>query len=122
METSLDNRTCYSLVTGKKTEGQLQYETQVGYAFKKESEPFYVLKMWMYPTINYFMAKARPDDNRYVVFTRKLVNEQDGSVKLLNPVGTARINDELKSHLEIFFRFPYSKLFMNLYPVGGVNV
>jgi hypothetical protein len=77
--------------------------------------------MWMHPNINYYLARTKPDENRYMVFTKKLVLG-DGTVKLQNPVATARASDDLRTHLEISFRFPRTKVFMSLFPLGDVNV
>jgi hypothetical protein len=109
------NHNRYEIFRGREIGGKLHGLKMCGYAFQNEGEEFYRVKLFFLPENLYYMSKNRGPD--YTIFAKVMVNE-DGKLVFQNPVGFAKLMDDVKSHL--YLRFPDlgSHMFMSLFPTG----
>ncbi|MGK5085328.1 hypothetical protein WDW37_18740 [Bdellovibrionota bacterium FG-1] len=109
--------TPYDLLLGKMINGELVNPLRAGYALSHEGESHYVLKLSMFPHQRYYLVKNRDSPSQYTVFSRRVVDPtaREGA-RFQNPVGSGRLNAELKSYLEIRFPLLFGSIFMNLFP------
>lgn len=104
----------HELVFGRKQGGTLALAFPAGHALTDEGSSYYALKLWSLYSMTYYLVRTRDDEGRYTVFAKKVDGEE--GVKFQNPVGTGFIPRDLKTHLEIRFRFPRGRVFMSLFP------
>lgn len=111
---TFDNEPRHDIVVGFVRDGKLESPKQAGTAVWREESGFYTVRINMFPNVTYFLSKNHGDNPNYTVFSR--VIRKDDGVRLQNPVGFARLSDEVKTHLEITFNLLSRKLFMSLFP------
>ena len=104
----------YQVFMGEKQNGVLCEPVIAGHAIHYEGDEHYVLKLMMIPTVSYFLAKNPSSQLSYTVFTKCFF--QGDKLRFQNPVGFARLKDDLKTHLEIEFPLLKTSVYMNLYP------
>lgn len=107
------NHKRYEIFRGREINGQLQGLRLAGYAFQNEGDTYYRVKLMMFPENVYFLSKNQGAG--YTLFA-KMVIQEDGKVVFQNPVGFAKIMDNIRTH--IYVRFPdlASHMFMSLFP------
>src|ERR1700751_186457 len=97
--TDYSDRTKHDVVMGTKENGALANTRIAGHALNFLGTSYFLLKLWERPKDTYFVAKNRDDEANYTVFAKRI---EDGStVRFQNPVGYARLRDDLKTHLEV---------------------
>ena len=107
----MNNR--YEIYRGREVNNQLVGLRLCGYAFQNEGEAFYRLKLLLLPDQNYYMSKNQGDG--YTIFS-KMTTSTDGKVVFQNPVGFAKIMENIRTHLYVRFPDLSSHMFMSLYP------
>ena len=103
----------FEIVSGKLFEGKVHNTKYAGVAYYKDEKEYYKMHLNILPNITYFLKRNR-DDSSYTIFS-KMVNTNDG-VKFNNPVGHAKILNNLKTHMSIRFDVLNILLFMSLFP------
>jgi hypothetical protein len=113
------NNQRYEIYRGREVNNQLVGLRLCGYAFLNDGEPFYRIKLFMYPEYNYYMSKNQGEG--YTIFS-KIVTTADGKVIFQNPVGFAKLMENIRTHLYVRFPDLSSHMFMSLYPVPSYQV
>ena len=103
----------FEIVSGNIFEGNLHGIKYAGVAHYKQDKEYYKMHLNIFPNITYFVRKNR-NTSSYTIFS-KMVNTNDG-VKFNNPVGHAKILDNLKTHMSVRFDVLNITLFMSLFP------
>lgn len=86
-----------------------------GLAFQPEGKNYFELKLWMLPLVTYYVSPNINDTMHYTVFSSCEI--KDGIEHFKNPVGRARLSDQLKTQLKIDLNmFPHVNLFLSLFP------
>lgn len=111
---SVTQRTKHEIFLGRKTGETITNPTIAGCALLFEGNNYYVLQLMMFPDRYYFMAKNKDSSAYYTIFSRKV--KSDDSVHFQNPVGSARLSEDLKTHLELKFHLFNTNLYMSLFP------
>ena len=104
----------HDIVVGTIRDGKIEFAKQAGAATWRDDCGFFTVRLNMFPNVTYFLCKNHGDNPNYTIFSR-CVHRDDG-VRLQNPVGFARLPDEVKTHLEMTFNLLNRKLFMSLFP------
>jgi hypothetical protein len=112
--TDYSNRTKHDVFMGQRVEGALLTPKQVGYALQFEGTDYFVLKFWERPQVTYYISKNRDSDTNYTVFAKRI--EEETRIKFQNPVGSAQLKPDLKTHLELQLPFSRLRAFMSLFP------
>lgn len=105
--------TKFEIVSGKNYEGSLHGAKYAGVAHYKDEKEYYKMHLNIFPNITYFIKRNRSGD-AYTIFS-KMINTDQG-VRFNNPVGHAKILENLKTHLSIRFDVLNLSLFMSLFP------
>ena len=108
-----DARPLYEVFLGSKYDGKLNSIHIAGFATLSDGSNFYYLRLMMFPGMTFYLSKNNNPES-YTIFAKFVGTE--ASFKLQNPVGTARLSDDLKTHLEIRFPLLARPLFMSLFP------
>jgi hypothetical protein len=108
-----DSKPLYEVYLGTKLRGQLDSPHIAGFASLATNGSFYYLRLMMLPGTTFYLSKNNTPDS-YTVFAKFIGTEE--SFRLQNPVGTARLAGDLKTHLEIRFPLLSRPLFMSLFP------
>lgn len=111
---NVKQRTTYQVLRSIFDGEKLVNSVEVGRAYLEEESPYYVLNLWMFPSTNFYLKKNQ-ENIHYTVYARKVV--EDGEETLLNPVGGAWLDTDLKDYLKIRFNLLDRRLFMGLYPI-----
>ena len=99
---------------GEKKLGTLHDSVIAGHAIHYAGDDHYLLKLMMIPNVSYFLAKNPGSQATYTVFTKCLrLGER---LRFQNPVGFARLTDDLKTHMEIELPLFKTSVFMSLFP------
>jgi hypothetical protein len=106
-------KTVYQIVTGQRVGNHIQHPLIAGYAFHHEGANHYEMRLMMFPGVTYYLSKNRDSLTNYTIFS-KCIRDNAGS-RFQNPVGSGRLDDNLRSHLEIRFPLLGSKVFMDLF-------
>ncbi len=85
-----------------------------GYAFKSENEPFYVVRLNMFPNITYFLARNSGSTEDFMVFSRCVRAGEE--TKLLNPVGVGKSDPADTTYMKLSFFMLPGTLYMSLLP------
>jgi len=109
-----ENRTKHELVTGVKQNGKIIRTYIAGNAYLYEGSDYYVVNLLLFPEKNLFVKKDAASRDKYTVFAR--CYKQDGKFHFKSPVGNAYLNEDLKTHLEIYLPLLSRRIFMSLYP------
>jgi hypothetical protein len=104
----------YDIVIGRRVEDKLLNTLTTGLSFLNEGEEFYSIKLMMFPGQTYYLAKNRNSPDRYTIFAKLLKDE--GTTRFQNPVGSGRLNQDLPSHMELYFPVLRSQMYMCLFP------
>ena len=107
------NHKRHEIYRGREVNGQLTGLRLAGYAFQNEGDSYYRVKLFFLPDNTYFVSKNHGDG--YTIFS-KLITNDDGKIGFQNPVGFAKLMDQVRTH--IYVRFPDlgSHMFMSLFP------
>lgn len=117
IETKL-KATRFELVTGRIENETVVKPMFAGVALSYPEESHYVLRLSMFPKQFYYLNKNHENQTHYTIFSRRVLDPNDPKkVHFQNPVGMARLTQNLKSHLEVKFSLFDTTLFMNLYPM-----
>lgn len=108
------NTTKYELVIGRKENRKLVHPLVAGQCFMNEGEPFYTVKLMMFPGQTYYLSKNKNSADRYTIFS-KIVRDE-GSTRFQSPVGSGRLTEELPSHMELYFPVLRAQMYMCLFP------
>jgi len=103
----------FEIYRGKEINGQLVGLRQSGYAFQDEGANYYRIKLFLMPDQNFYLSKNQGPG--YTLFS-KIIVEDSGYVHFQNPVGFAKILENVKTHLYLKFPDLQSHMFMCLYP------
>lgn len=103
----------YEIYRGREINGQLVGLRLAGYAFQNEGEAHYRVKLLLLPENTYYMSKNQSPG--YTIFS-KVVTKEDGKLVFQNPVGFAKIMDQVRTHLYLKFPDLGSHMFMSLFP------
>jgi hypothetical protein len=113
---SPQNLTKYNIYIGEKREGFLLNQKIAGFSLLFEGNNYYVMRLMMLPHTWYYLMKNRDSQANYTVYA-KCIRGPDGDViKFQDPVGSAELIDDLKTHLELKFPLFATSVFMNLFP------
>lgn len=111
------NRTKHDVVMGRKSAGAILEGRPVGHALNFEGTNYFVLKLWERPKDTYFISRNRDDESSYTVFAKKVeVEDESGNVKFQNPIGYARLKNDLRTHLEVTLTLSRVQVYMSLFP------
>lgn len=109
-----EGKKVFEVYLGTKNGGELVDKVIAGHAFLYEGDTHYVLKLMMIPNVVYFLGKNPESQITYTVFTKCI--ELPKRLKFQNPVGFARLTDDLKTHMEIELPLFRTKVYMSLFP------
>jgi hypothetical protein len=112
---SAKNRTKYDIVSvSKGTDAGLRRNYTVGTSFQYEDEPYYVVKLWTFPSSTFYMLKKEDAEGEYLIYSR--VNQTDHGPKFSNPVGRGVLDVNHKTQLKLTFFLLGLTVSMSLYP------
>ena len=106
----------YEVVMGRVIEGTVVDPMLVGFAVQFEDESHYVIRFTMFPNNPYYLSKNRDSQTHYTAFAKQIKEPITNAIRFQNPVGSGRLPNDLKSHLEIYFPLLGTSVFMNLFP------
>ena len=106
----------YEVVMGRVIEGTVADPMLVGFAVQFEGEAHYVLRFTMFPNNPYYLSKNRDSQSHYTAFAKQVKDPVTNAIRFQNPVGSGRLPNDLKSHLELYFPLLGTNVFMNLFP------
>ena len=104
----------FELAIGKVEQGKLQFAKHTGLAIKAIDEDYFMLRLSMFPNVNYFLSKNASQDGTYTIFSKSY--RAEGGVKFQNPVGFAKLRADLRTHMEVRFNLFEKPIFMSLFP------
>jgi hypothetical protein len=107
----------HEVFAGFRKEGAVENRLLIGAAFKNSDEPYYKIRLMMFPGNIYYLVKNRDTGERFTIFSR-ILNTENG-IKFLNPVGSGVLDSNLQSYLELRFPLLRTGIFMSLFPVNG---
>lgn len=102
----------HSVVAGNFYGGELTNKKECGFAYIREGDNFYTLKLYMNPNTSYFLVKNKSND-LYTLFTK--IIRFENNVMFRHPVGYAKLLDNNKSYMQLKFHTPSMVMFMDLY-------
>lgn len=108
--------TKYEVHMGEVEDGILLYPMLAGFAVQFEGTEHYVLRLTMFPSQPYYLCKNKDSLTSYTLFAKAVKDPESRAVRFQNPIGSGRLPDDLKSHLEIRIPLLGTSLFMNLFP------
>lgn len=103
----------HNVVWAKNIDGKLSRQVRAGDAFLHEDDDYYVLKLALFP-FSYFIRKNKESDNQYTVFAKRVFH--DDAARLQDPIGRARLCNDIKTHLQINIPLLRLNLYMCLFP------
>ncbi len=106
----------YQVFAGKMIAGKLVQPLLAGFAVQFEGDHHYVIRFSMFPNIPYYLCKNYESQTNYTAFAKCIKDQETGKLRFQNPVGSGKLLDELKSHLEIRFPLLGTSVFMDLFP------
>jgi hypothetical protein len=109
-----DGKKVFQLFIGEKTQTELNEPTIAGHGFHYEGDEHYLLKLMMIPNVSYFLVKNPSAQVAYTVYTKCFY--ENGRQRFQNPVGFAKLKQELKHFMEIELPLFKTSVFMSLYP------
>jgi hypothetical protein len=112
------NQLRHEIYRGREINGHLSGLRLCGYGYQTEGESYYRLKLFFLPEVTYYMSKNMGDG--YTLFAKMIVHE-DGRVAFQNPVGFAKLLDNVRTHLYIRFPDLGSHMFMSLFPIENLK-
>jgi hypothetical protein len=107
------NRTYHEIFRGSRSDLADGKQFQAGYALRFDGTVYYVMKLWFQQERSYFIKKNDGNSDCYSVFGKKEV-QPDKSVRLLNPLGHARMTED-KEYLEIILPDLPRRYYMTLF-------
>ncbi len=105
----------HDLVVGEMgSDGGLTPFCNVGQAFQFLGEDHWVLSLMMFPNHYYYLCRDPESELSYSVFSRKC----DRSIKprFMKKVGDGKLNEVLKTHLELRLPLLPQSIFMSIFP------
>ena len=107
------NQMRFDIFRGRELNGNLTQLRLCGYAFQNEGETYYKIKLFTFSDQVYYMSKNMGPG--YTLFAKNVVHE-DGRTAFQNPVGFAKVMDNIRTHLFVKFSDLGSNMYMSLYP------
>ena len=115
-----NQKNVYELVAGEIAGGRLKETANLGFAYLYGNSRCYEVRlsnvMGENPRTRYYIMKNRRTKLDYIVYSKrpKPFRNNSGADDI---VGTARLSENLKTHLEININKAPAKIFMSLYPL-----
>ena len=109
------NQMRFEIFRGRELNGNLSKLYLCGYAFQNEGDSFYRVKLFTLPEQTFYMSKNM--NAGYTLFS-KVVTHEDGRTTFQNPVGFAKIIENIRTHIYVKFSDLGSHMYMSLYPSG----
>ena len=109
------NQLRFEILRGREVNGGLTALKLCGYAFQNEGDSYYRIKLFTLGDQTYYMSKNMGPG--YTIFAKVVVNE-DGKPVFQNPVGFAKVLDQIRTHLFVKFSDLGSSMYMSLFPSG----
>lgn len=107
----------YEIFTGFRKENTIEAKLLVGAAFKEQNQPYYKIRLMMFPGYTYYLVKNNNSVDRYTIYSKMITDEKNkNQVKFLNPVGNGILDSRLCSYLELRFPMIKAYVYMSLYP------
>lgn len=103
----------YEIYRGREINGQLVGLRICGYAFQNAGESYYRVRLFFLSDNTYFISKNQ--GSGYTIFS-KITQDAEGKVVFQNPVGFAKLMDNVRTHLYVRFPDLASHMFMSLFP------
>jgi hypothetical protein len=111
----LKDRTKYDIISIAKGNDALSRKNYtVGTAFQYEDQPYYVVKLWTFPSSTFYMVKKENAEGEYLIYSR--VNQTDQGPRFTNPVGRGVLDHQNKTQLKLTFFLLGLTVSMSLYP------
>ena len=107
------NQNRFEIFRGREVNGQLVGLRICGYAFQNEEDKYYRVKLFFLPENTYYMSKNQ--GSGYTIFS-KITTGEDGKIVFQNPVGFAKLMDQVRTHLYVRIPDLASHMFMSLFP------
>ncbi len=107
------NQMRFDIFRGRELNGNLTQLRLCGYAFQNEGETYYKIKLFTFSDQVYYMSKNM--GSGYTLFAKNVLHE-DGRTTFQNPVGFAKVMDNIRTHLFVKFSDLGSNMYMSLYP------
>jgi hypothetical protein len=107
------NHKRYEIYRGREINGQLTGLRLCGYAFQNNGDSYYRVKLFFLPDNTYYMSKNLGEG--YTIFA-KMIAHEDGKTGFQNPVGFAKLMEQVRTHLYVRFPDLGSHMFMSLFP------
>lgn len=102
----------HDIVTSNYENGELKNKHCCGYAYKKDGEDFYTIKLYMNPKQNYYLFKNKHNE-LYSIFSK--IEKEENFIKPKQRVGYAKLLPDNKSFMQIKFYLPKMIMFMDLF-------
>lgn len=107
------NRTYHEVYRGSRSTLPDGKQYTAGYALRFNGVNYYVLKIWCQQERSYFIKKNNEELDYHTVYSKKEI-QSDNSVRLLNPIGFARMTAD-KEYLEIILPDFACRYYMSLF-------
>lgn len=120
MDENHNQVTKLNILMGRRQGNSVGRTFPVGSALVFPNCEYYVVKLWMFGSQSFFMAQKRNDPTAFTLFARKLV-QPDGQVKLLNPVGRARLHPELPDFIRVQLNLLHFPFYIELLPSNAAE-
>ena len=121
MEEIQMNGTKLSMLMGRARGTQLTQTFPVGHALLFPDCPYYIVKMWMFGGQSFYLSRRKKDPASFTLFARKVI-DPSGRVKLLNPVGSGRLNPEFPDYIEVHINLLHYPVFIELLPSNETQI
>jgi hypothetical protein len=94
----------------------------VGAAYLREGHRTYTLRLWMFPTIKFYLMPDRDDKSRMLIFTREPKKDPSvGKSKYFwNAIGNGTV-DAAKEVVRLNFDLIEKPIYMSIFPGGATD-
>ena len=109
----------YELVVAELSHGEngpeLKNPLLAGFAVQFEGDSHYVVRLSMFPGIPYYLSKNRSSQTQFTLFGKLVKDPETYAIHFQNPIGSGKLINETKSHIEIRLPLLGTSVFMNLF-------
>jgi hypothetical protein len=109
-----EGKKVFQVFMGEKTQGELCSSTIAGHGIHYDGDDHYLLKLMMIPNVSYFLVKNPSAQVAYTVYTKCF--RENNRLRFQNPVGFAKLKQDLKNYMEIELPLFKTSVFMSLFP------